>query len=213
MSTRSGDLGEVLFGKTRRAILGLLFGRPDEAFYLREIVRRTGSAVGAVQRELLTLVAGGIVRREDRPRQAFYTIDARCPIREELSSIFVKTSGVADALREALAPLEDEIRVAFIFGSVARGGQKRDSDVDLLIIGSSKQPAFGAVIGALQSAQKKLEREINPVVYQPTEFRMKLRMRHHFVTRVMRAKKVFVLGDEHELGRVAQERLAAQASA
>src|SRR5437764_341078 len=102
LGTPADDLARVLFGKTRRSILSLLFGRPDESFYLRDIVRRTGSAVGAVQRELVALVAAGIVQREARGRQAFYGVAHDCPIRSELASILVKTTGISEVLREAL---------------------------------------------------------------------------------------------------------------
>jgi len=35
-------LSAALFSRNRRAILGLLFGHVDEAFYLRQVVRASG---------------------------------------------------------------------------------------------------------------------------------------------------------------------------
>ena len=54
MSTpgNSSSLSAALFGKTRRAVLSLLYGHADEAFYLRQVARMAGAGLGAVQREL-----------------------------------------------------------------------------------------------------------------------------------------------------------------
>jgi hypothetical protein len=50
MKTDTGkkNLSSILFGKTRRAILSLLYGHPDESYYLRQIVRTTGFGLGPV---------------------------------------------------------------------------------------------------------------------------------------------------------------------
>ncbi len=98
-----GPLASTLFGLTRRDVLGLLYTRPDEAFYVREVARLTGGALGAVQRELTELVSAGILERSVRGRQVYYQADRRCPVFEELRSIVTKTSGLADPLRAALA--------------------------------------------------------------------------------------------------------------
>ena len=52
MGTRTGALSNVLFSGSRRSILALLYGHPDEQFYLREIARRAGTGIGATQRRL-----------------------------------------------------------------------------------------------------------------------------------------------------------------
>ena len=74
------DPGTVLFGKTRRRVLGLLFGRPDESFYVRDIVRRSGAAQGAIARELAALLGAGLLWRDDRGRQVYYQANKHAPI-------------------------------------------------------------------------------------------------------------------------------------
>ena len=97
------------------------------------------------------------------------------------------------------------IRVAFIFGSTARGEEKPGSDIDLLIVGEA---SFSDVVLNLQAPQNALGREISPTVYSSAEFHAKLREKHHFVTSAIDGKKIFVIGDEDELERLAQKRLA-----
>jgi len=199
---------KILFGKARRAILSLLFGRPDEAFYLRQIVRVCRLGLGPVQRELKLLAAAGIIRRSVRGRQVYFQANPDSPIYPEIKSLITKTVGIGDTLRNALASSMDLISVAFIYGSIARGEENRRSDIDLLIIGDV---AFGDIVTKLQSAQHSLGREINPSVYPPNEFRSKLSAKHHFLTTVLKGPKIYLIGDENELKRLVAKRLAGRA--
>jgi predicted nucleotidyltransferase len=198
-------VASALFNKSSKAVLSLLVGHPGEAFYLRQIARSTGLAIGSVQRELKRLSDAGIIRRKAQGRQVYFQANESCPIFEELKSILVKTAGVADVLRAALAPLADRIRVAFIFGSMAAGREKRDSDVDVMVIGDV---SFAETVKALGAAQHTLRREINPTVYPPDEFMSKLSKGHHFLKALLREKRIFLIGDENDFARLVKKRLA-----
>jgi predicted nucleotidyltransferase len=190
------DTSGALFGKARQAVLRLLFSHPDESFYVREIVRASAAGQGAVQRELDSLRRAGVVQRTVRGNQVFYQANPDSPIFRELKSLILKTTGGAEVLRRALSPLAGRIRVAFMYGSMARGEQRRGSDVDLFVVGDV---SFADLVEALAPAQRKLAREINPVVYPISEFREKLSQKHHFITSVLRNPKLFLMGDEREL--------------
>lgn len=202
------DPGSILFGKTRRRVLAWLLGHPDEAFYLRQIVRQTGAAQGAVQRELEALTRGGLLRRSVQGRQVYFQANRESPIFAELQALILKTAGVVDVLRDALDSLRDRIRVAFLFGSAARGGVRRGSDIDLLVVGDA---SFEEVAAALAQAQSSIGRDVNPTVYPVREFRKKVHERHHFLTRVLEEPKVFVMGGADELSGLAAERMADRA--
>ena len=85
------DPAAVLFGSTRRRVLGWLLGHPDEAFYLRELARHAGAPVGAVQRELEQLTIGGLVVRDVRGNQVYFQVNRAAAIFPELYGLFVKT--------------------------------------------------------------------------------------------------------------------------
>lgn len=123
MSTKQTESkpSTALFGKTRRAVLSLLYGRADEEFYIRYILRSVSVGHRSVQRELKRLAEAGILRRTARGRQVYYQANRDSPIFPELKSLITKTAGVGDILLNALAPLAERIKIAFIFGSVARG--------------------------------------------------------------------------------------------
>ena len=198
-------LVDTLFGAYRRQILGLLLLRPDESFYVREIGRLTGVPAGSLHRELKLLSDTGLLSRSAGGNQVRYQVDRTCPIQEELTGIFRKTAGLADVLREALAPIAGKIRMAFIFGSVAQGKERVTSDVDVLVVGS---PSFAAVVEVLSRAGERLRRDVNPVVMTSTAFRAKLATRDRFVARVAREPKIFLLGDAGEFGKLAEDRAA-----
>jgi predicted nucleotidyltransferase len=189
----------MLFSKARGAILGLLYGHPDEALYMRQIIRMTGLSPGSVKRELDELVAAELVLRDARGKQVFFQANGKNPIYEELRSILLKTVGAGGAIRTALLPLAGRIRFAFLYGSAARGRVRRVSDIDVIVVGDV---AFEEVCDALYPVQSSLAREVNPIVYPVREFRDKLKMRHHFLREVMESPKVFLVGDADELERL-----------
>jgi uncharacterized protein len=200
MGTQPSDcIGEVLFGRTRRAVLALLYGHADEEFYLREIIRAAGVGQGSMQRELEKLVGSGLVLRRAQGRQVYFRANSDSPVYKELRGLLLKTAGVADVLREALTPLAARIVVAFVYGSVARGDERRASDVDIMIVGDA---SFADVSQALGSAQQRLGREVNPTVYSPGEYKKKLAAGHHFVRSVTAQQKLFLLGDEYDFRRL-----------
>jgi len=190
------QLGPALFGKTRRAVLGLLLTHPEEAFYLRAIVRRAGLGQGAVQRELGRLTEAGLLVRRRQGHQVYYQANQNSPIFKELRSLFLKTAGVSDILRQALMGIRDRICAAFLYGSFARSEERPVSDLDVVVIGNA---TFGEVVSHLRSAQEILEREVNPTVYTPVEFQKKLQAKHHFVSTIIRQPKIMLIGEEHEL--------------
>jgi predicted nucleotidyltransferase len=110
----------------------------------------------------------------------------------------LKTAGLADVLREALAGMEG-IRLAFIFGSMAKGTFDERSDVDLLVVADA---SFANISGALRTAEVRLSREVTPTVYSPREFMEKLKAKHHFLMRVLEESKIMLIGNEDDLERM-----------
>ena len=208
MGTRTGALSNILFSGSRRSILALLYGHADEQFDLREISRRAGTGIGATQRELGQLTDAGLLHRVQRGNQVYYQANRKNPIFVELKSILAKTSGIPDILHEALSSLKNRIKLAFVYGSIARGEEKASSDVDLMVVG---EISFSDVVSTLAKIETKLGREVNPTVYGQREFREKLAAKNHFLSAVAKEKKLFVIGDEREFRRLGQERLARRA--
>ncbi len=84
-------LGEVLFSKTQRQLLGLLFGNPDRSFFLNEIVRLAEVGIGGVSRELDRLSKAGLLTVTKVGNQKHYQANPKSPIFGELRGIVLKT--------------------------------------------------------------------------------------------------------------------------
>jgi len=181
-------------------VLSVLYGHVGEAFYLRQLARRTEIALGPVQRELRQLVDAGLVTRKIVGAQTLYSANEDSPVFAEIKSLVTKTVGMHDVPHTALEPLRRKIKVAFIYGSVARSGETERSDVDLMVVG---RVGFSAVEEKLADAQKILNREINPAVYSVKEFRGKAR--GSFLKTVLADKKLFIIGDENVVRELGQE--------
>lgn len=194
-----------MFGRTRGAILALLYGRADQTFYTRQIAREVAASVGAVQRELKNLTKVGLVIRTALGSQVFYQANRDAPIFSEMHSLVNKTVGIFSMLRSALHPLSTQVAVAFVYGSVARQAETAQSDIDLMVVGKA---SIDDVISHLASVEKNTGRPINPTVYSVSEFKAKIADGNHFLRAVLKDPKVFLLGDEDELGKVGGVRLA-----
>ncbi len=194
MTTKASAATEpsaLLFGDSRRRLLGLLLLRPEQSFHVREIARSTGVDAGNALRELKRLHSAGLVASTRVGNQVRYQANRASPIFTELASIMRKTSGLSDVLREALMPLVPQISFAFVFGSIAKGDEGPHSDVDLMVVGAA---GFEDVVQALHPVHEKLGREVNSVVMGLADFRRKLSTGERFVSRVMTEPKLLVLG-------------------
>jgi predicted nucleotidyltransferase len=196
----NGDhAGAALFSKGRRELLALLFTNPERSFYLRQITRVLGMGQGVVQRELSRLSRAAVITRMRVGSQVHYQANRQSPIFGELKSLIVKTAGVAEVLRDSLATVADQVDVAFIFGSFGRAEERTTSDVDVMVVGGV---SFGDVVAALQPAQKKIGREVNPAVFSSEEYRTRVRSKDRFWDTVLNSPRIFLIGSQHELERL-----------
>ena len=193
---------QALFRSRLRAkLISHLFANPAKRFFARQLEAILNESQGNISRELSRLESLGIILLEREGRQKFYRANEQCPIFPELQGIVLKTSGLADILRSAICVLGAKVKAAFVYGSMASGKGEPNSDVDVMVIGGVK---FADVVSSLAPAQEALGREINPTVYAPEEFRSKVAAEHHFLTSVLAAPKIFLIGDPNELERLAQ---------
>lgn len=191
----TSSLGSLLLGKTRLAILSLLLSQPERKLYLRQIIRLTGAGQGAIQRELANLTHAGVLTKTREGNLAYFQMNRAGPVFDELRRIVQKTAGVANSLRAVLLPLSDCIQHAFLYGSTARGTERAESDIDLMVIGDV---SFFDVVSAISPLQETLGRAINPTVFTTDEFKQRLATRDHFVSQVMENERIDVIRGKRE---------------
>lgn len=187
---------DALLPKTRQAILAAMLPQPGREWYLADLARHLRVRPSSLQRELAAMVEVGILKRRRDGNRVYYHPDSACPFMPELQGLIIKTAGLVDVLRDLLAPLAKRVSWAFVYGSVARGQEKSDSDVDLMVIGDASPSEVNA---AIQPAMDRLAREVNSTVYSVEEFTKKLKAGYGFHRGVLDKDKLFVLGNEREL--------------
>lgn len=192
------SLADALFSATQQRVLAYLFGQPERSFFATELIGLAGGGSGAVQRELARLEQSGLVTVTRMGTQKHYQANPKSPVFAELCAITQKTVGLVEPLREALAPLAKRIKAAFVFGSVAKRTDTAASDIDVLVLSDSVD--YADVFAALQSAEAKLGRTINPTVYKPADWRKKRKSGNAFVVKVTAQPKLFLIGAEDDLG-------------
>lgn len=191
-----GLLAELLSSNIRAEIFRNLFGvAQDKALHMREIERRTGFAIGTVQKELHKLQRLDIIIREKDGNRVYYRANTAHPLYPDIRNLVLKTSGLVDVIRNAMSG-EKGIKVAFVFGSLARHEEKAISDVDLMVIGDI---GLRKLTGLLMDVSGKIGREINPHTFSEKEFVKRKKDKDHFVNQVLESPKIFIIGTENEL--------------
>lgn len=194
---RADMLDTLLLGKTRAAVLREMFMNPDRRLSFNELVRRVKSGDGAVARELRTLIDAGLLTEEREGNQRFLSARRSSPVFEELKSFIAKTSGAPAAVREALASLEDQITVAFIFGSVAQGRERGESDLDLFVIGPAE---YSQLMEKLHPLEERLGRRVQLLCFDPSSAQDRQSLRKASMQKILTGPKQFVMGDEARVG-------------
>ena len=197
--TLSADItiADALFNKVQQRVLGVLFGNPDRTFFANEIIKLAASGSGAVQRELARLESAGLATTTRVGNQRHYQANRSSPVFGELRALVLKTSGLADQLRNALADRAADIRAAFIFGSVAKQNDTAASDVDVMII--SDELTYADIYPILENASSLLTRSINPTIYSSAELAKRITKRNAFVMRVLDQPKIWLIGNDRDL--------------
>ena len=196
LQARTG-IADALFSATQQRVLALLFGQPGRSFFTNELIGLVGAGSGAVQREVKRLVESGLVTVTRLGSQKHYQANAAAPIYEELRGIVTKTLGPAEVLRTALAPLGDTVRLALVYGSVAKGSDTAQSDIDLLLV--SDTLTLEQVYEVLAPVEAQLGRRVSPTLYSVAEFRRRRTSGNPFLTKVLAGETIPLTEDREDL--------------
>jgi len=116
----------------------------------------------------------------------------------------VKTVRLADQVRETLEPFWEEIDLAFIYGSVARGERTAQSDVDVLVVGGI---SMADLARPLRELEQVLQIPVTVTHFTRAEFQDKWRRENHFLRTILRGQRIFLKGSGHELADIVGEPL------
>ena len=189
------DMFRFTKSKLREELLVLYFTNPNRKYYLRELERMLNFSVGNIRRELIKLSKIGLFLSENKGNLVYYYLNQSYPLFKELKSIIFKTSGASKMLQNILEKFKG-ISQAFIYGSFAKGEEREDSDIDLLIIGKVDEDKL---IEEIDKLERKLQREINYAIYEKEDFNKKKKEGNSFILDILKEKKILLIGDENGL--------------
>ena len=184
-----------LFSSTRAELLSLFFNNPDEKFYLREIARHIGKDAAGIKRELDSLLKIGLLGVEKRGVQKYYYADKGSPIFSEMKGLIFKTTGVQGSIKAVLSKLKG-VQAAFIYGSYAKGSEKEDSNINLMVVGQVNITELNDVVMGLE---EKMKREIDYLAFDEQEYRKRKDAKDPFIREIVKGKKIFLLGKEDDI--------------
>jgi len=184
--------------KLRQKLLRHYFLHPGKSFYLRELERILGQSVANIRRELKKLEGIGLFVSKKTGNLAYYSLNKKCPFYSEIRGLILKTAGLGNSIKDSLKNIKG-IKYAFIYGSFAKGKEISSSDVDLMIIGTVDR---GEVTSKLYRLEKTIGRPINLLVYSLKELLTRIKKKNAFIANVIKAKKIMLIGEKHELQRI-----------
>jgi len=191
-------LHKLFTSKVRVEILSVFLMNPERELYVREVERLTGEDYKNVSMELRNLNKIGLLSSRNKGNLKYFSLNKEFLIYEELKSIFMKTKGAVSILRQVVSTKRD-IDYAFIYGSLATGEERTESDIDVMIIGGI---TLEEVLTSIRGPEEKLSREINVSLYDLQEIRKRVKDRDPFIMEVLGGVKIMLVGDEDELRRV-----------
>jgi len=194
-------IDKLFSSKARVDILKLFFFNPENSFYQRQISKLTGHSIRAVQREVNKFENLGIIKKSIQGNRIYYKVNKNCPIFKDLKNILLKSVGIAQVIKENLE--NNNIQIAFIYGSYAKDKENLISDIDLMVIGKISSRELSHL---LSRPRRELMREINYVVFSPEEFKERVKQKDHFLNSVLKDKKIFIVGDTSELKAIIKSR-------
>ena len=195
-------LYKLFSSKARVEVLKLFLFNPRDHFYQRQVSVLTHQPIRGIQRELKKFHELGLIEKYTQGNRIYYRMNKNCSIFEELKRIFFKSEGIAQVLKKNLVK-SDTIKIAFIYGSYAKGEENLLSDIDLLVIGSITAKELSSL---LSQPKRELNREINYTVFDLQEFKKRIKQKNHFLNAILKDKKIFILGNENELTTIVESR-------
>jgi len=190
------DLGDIITSKVRVKVLELFLSDPTEMYHVRGIVRAVGEEINAVRRELTRLEKVGLLKKEARGNRLYYWIRNDHPLYGDLLSIVSKSTSLGGEIFENRNKVGKILYIMFSGRFTRRKDRKKDSDVDILVVGDVVLPELASLI---RKEESKRGSEINYTVMSREEYDFRKKRRDPFLLGILSGSRVMIIGDEEEL--------------
>ncbi len=188
-------LQDFVVSRVRAKLLKVLLAIPGEMYYVRQLTRATGEEINAVRRELQRMADRGMVKTEPRGNRLYYYFRHDYLFYEELLRLVAKTTGLGGAIVDNRAKL-GKIKLAMFSGRFVHHQERRQDEVDVLVVGTVVMPELAKLVRAEEAGRKV---EINYTAMTPEEFDFRKSRRDPFVVGIVNQSRIMIVGNEDEL--------------
>lgn len=186
---------DLITSKSRVKVLTVFLSSPNDMVHVRELVRRCGDEINAVRRELAFLEKRGVVSKEPRANRVYYMLSKQYPFYYDLLSLGVKTVGLGEQILKNRSKL-GRIKYVMFSGRFSRRAKGKDSDVDLLIVGTVVLPELALLV---RNEEKRIESEINYTAMTEEEFAFRKKKNDPFIHVILSGSRIMLIGDEEQM--------------
>ena len=190
------NLNDIITSRVRIKILELFFSDVTEIYHVRGIVREIKEEINAIRRELDRFEKAGILKKEPRGNRLYYFLKPEHEFFEDLLSMVSKTRGLGSDIISNKSKL-GRINYVMFSGKFSRKkDRKKEDEVDILVVGDIVLPELAILI---RKEESKRGKEINYTVMSKEEFDFRKKRRDPFLTGILSASRVMIIGNEEEL--------------
>lgn len=190
-------LSTCLFRTKRLKVLEFLVDNPEKEFTISEIKEMTGASKPTIIKFVGELSSLGIVKKEKKGSAYLVSLNPCSPYTTHLRKILeLDTEPLIEASKklkeEILKKKKEKVDSIVLFGSVARGTPKLTSDVDILVLLSSKatEGDKNEILGTSRKLREKFGVRYSLTIMKRKEFRLSFERGDEFPRHVKRDCKI-----------------------
>ena len=192
------SIKQIFVSQTRIKLINILFYKPDEIYFVRQLVRLTGEEINSVRRELENLKKAGIVEFEWRSNKLFYWANKTSPLFYDLLILANKNSGLGLKLQNKNESLGN-IKLVLYNYKFAVNDHRNPDQIDLIIVGDV---SLKEVATFLDQEEEERGHEINYMVMDKSEFQLRKQKRDQFIVDFFLNCPVVIIGSSSEIANI-----------
>lgn len=188
-------LEQLLSSRTRVKLLRLLFLNPEQSYFVREMVRKTGEHLNSIRREVKNLLGLSLLTEAVAGKKKYYRVNTEHGLYPELKALVFKAQVVEQ--KRTLRDLQRIGRIRYLCLTGFFSGLEH-TQTDILIVGSVNRLRLRRL---LRRFQRDFDREISYTVMSPAEFKYRNDLTDRFLYTILESPKIVIVD---KLGRRAQ---------
>lgn len=168
-------LETALGSKVKIGVLRALCRFPGKRFTTRELARFISVSHTQILKSLDSLLETNIIKIERHGNSNLLMLNQECYLASPVKALFSSESKALAVMLKKITPLPGAKMVAF-FGSVKKGDEKADSDIDILVVAENTVKVNSALGKVRRDISLSFGNTLSAIVLNDAQFRSKKNM-------------------------------------